>query len=39
MKAGIEEDVAKCHNHFHGVNVVKCGGLTWKNDSAGKSSW
>ena len=25
-----EEDVAKCHNHFHGVNVklVKCGGLT-----------
>lgn len=26
----IEEDVAKCHNHFHGVNVklVKCGGLT-----------
>ena len=26
----IESDVAKCHNHFHGVNVklVKCGGLT-----------
>lgn len=26
----IEEDVAKCYNHFHGVNVklVKCGGLT-----------
>src|SRR3970040_1867848 len=26
----IEEDVAKCHNHFHGVNVklFKCGGLT-----------
>ena len=26
----IEEDVAKCHNHFHGVNVklVKCGGFT-----------
>jgi L-alanine-DL-glutamate epimerase-like enolase superfamily enzyme len=26
----IEEDVAKCHTHFHGVNVklVKCGGLT-----------
>jgi L-Ala-D/L-Glu epimerase len=26
----IEDDVAKCHNHFHGVNVklVKCGGLT-----------
>ena len=26
----IEEDVTKCHNHFHGVNVklVKCGGLT-----------
>lgn len=26
----IEEDVAKCHSHFHGVNVklVKCGGLT-----------
>jgi len=26
----IEADVAKCHNHFHGVNVklVKCGGLT-----------
>ena len=25
-----ESDVAKCHNHFHGVNVklVKCGGLT-----------
>ncbi|POY40529.1 dipeptide epimerase [Flavobacterium alvei] len=26
----IKEDVAKCYNHFHGVNVklVKCGGLT-----------
>lgn len=26
----IEEDVSKCHNHFHGVNIklVKCGGLT-----------
>ena len=26
----IESDVAKCLNHFHGVNVklVKCGGLT-----------
>ena len=26
----IESDVAKCYNHFHGVNVklVKCGGLT-----------
>lgn len=26
----VEEDVAKCHHHFHGVNVklVKCGGLT-----------
>lgn len=26
----IEEDVSKCHQHFHGVNVklVKCGGLT-----------
>lgn len=26
----IEEDVEKCHNHFHGVNVklVKCGGVT-----------
>jgi len=26
----IEEDVAHCHNHFHGINVklVKCGGLT-----------
>jgi L-alanine-DL-glutamate epimerase-like enolase superfamily enzyme len=26
----IEEDVAQCHNHFHGINVklVKCGGLT-----------
>ncbi len=26
----IEDDVVKCHNHFHGVNVklVKCGGLT-----------
>ncbi|WP_343697224.1 dipeptide epimerase [Flavobacterium sp.] len=25
-----EEDVAKCHNHFHGVNVklMKCGGIT-----------
>ncbi|MFV0539914.1 MAG: dipeptide epimerase [Aestuariibaculum sp.] len=26
----VEADVAKCHKHFHGVNVklVKCGGLT-----------
>jgi len=26
----VEDDVAKCHNHFHGVNIklVKCGGLT-----------
>lgn len=26
----IEADVAKCHHHFHGINVklVKCGGLT-----------
>ncbi|MFV8369166.1 dipeptide epimerase [Flavobacterium sp. LB2R40] len=26
----IEEDVTKCHEHFHGVNIklVKCGGLT-----------
>jgi L-alanine-DL-glutamate epimerase-like enolase superfamily enzyme len=26
----IEEDVAKCYTHFHGVNIklVKCGGLT-----------
>ncbi len=26
----IEEDIDKCYNHFHGVNVklVKCGGLT-----------
>ncbi|WP_117879908.1 dipeptide epimerase [Aureibaculum luteum] len=26
----VEEDVMKCHNHFHGVNVklTKCGGLT-----------
>ena len=26
----VEEDVAKCQHHFHGVNVklVKCGGLT-----------
>jgi L-alanine-DL-glutamate epimerase-like enolase superfamily enzyme len=26
----IEEDVAKCQSHFHGVNIklVKCGGLT-----------
>lgn len=26
----LEEDVAKCHNHFHGVNIKlgKCGGLT-----------
>lgn len=26
----IEEDVDKCYNHFHGINVklVKCGGLT-----------
>jgi L-alanine-DL-glutamate epimerase-like enolase superfamily enzyme len=25
-----EEDVAKCHHHFHGVNIklAKCGGLT-----------
>ncbi|RZJ50565.1 MAG: dipeptide epimerase [Flavobacterium sp.] len=25
-----EEDVAKCHNHFHGVNIklMKCGGIT-----------
>ena len=25
-----EEDIAKCQNHFHGVNIklVKCGGLT-----------
>ncbi|WP_437179403.1 dipeptide epimerase [Pontibacter vulgaris] len=25
-----EQDVAKCHGHFHGVNIklVKCGGLT-----------
>lgn len=25
-----EEDVARCHGHFHGVNIklVKCGGLT-----------
>ncbi len=25
-----EADVAKCHNHFHGINIklVKCGGLT-----------
>lgn len=25
-----EEDVSKCHNHFHGVNIKlgKCGGLT-----------
>jgi len=25
-----EEDVAKCHNHFHGVNIklMKCGGTT-----------
>ena len=26
----VEDDIAKCYNHFHGVNVklVKCGGLT-----------
>lgn len=26
----LEEDVAKCHNHFDGINIklVKCGGLT-----------
>lgn len=26
----VESDVAKCYNHFHGINVklVKCGGLT-----------
>lgn len=26
----LEDDVLKCHNHFHGINVklVKCGGLT-----------
>ncbi|MBP1839265.1 dipeptide epimerase [Formosa algae] len=26
----VSADIAKCHNHFHGVNVklVKCGGLT-----------
>ncbi|WP_220764809.1 dipeptide epimerase [Flavobacterium sp. UMI-01] len=26
----VEEDVAKCYQHFHGVNIklVKCGGLT-----------
>jgi L-alanine-DL-glutamate epimerase-like enolase superfamily enzyme len=26
----IEEDIAKCHHHFHGVNIklMKCGGLT-----------
>lgn len=26
----IEEDVSKCHNHFHGINIKlgKCGGLT-----------
>lgn len=26
----VAEDIAKCHRHFHGVNVklVKCGGLT-----------
>lgn len=25
-----EKDVAKCHNHFHGVNIklMKCGGIT-----------
>lgn len=25
-----EEDIAKCHNHFHGVNIklMKCGGIT-----------
>ncbi|PHS54786.1 MAG: dipeptide epimerase [Lutibacter sp.] len=26
----VEDDVEKCHNHFHGVNIklMKCGGLT-----------
>lgn len=26
----VETDVAKCHNHFHGINIklTKCGGLT-----------
>lgn len=26
----IESDIAKCHNHFHGVNIklMKCGGIT-----------
>ncbi|MDX5437271.1 MAG: dipeptide epimerase [Pontibacter sp.] len=26
----VEQDVAKCHNHFHGVNIklTKCGGVT-----------
>jgi L-Ala-D/L-Glu epimerase len=26
----IEQDVSKCYNHFHGINIklVKCGGLT-----------
>ena len=26
----VEDDIDRCHNHFHGVNVklVKCGGLT-----------
>lgn len=26
----VEQDVAKCYNHFHGINIklVKCGGLT-----------
>ena len=26
----VENDIAKCYNHFHGINVklVKCGGLT-----------
>jgi L-alanine-DL-glutamate epimerase-like enolase superfamily enzyme len=26
----VESDVAKCHGHFHGINIklVKCGGLT-----------
>jgi L-alanine-DL-glutamate epimerase-like enolase superfamily enzyme len=26
----LEEDVAKCHNYFHGVNIklMKCGGIT-----------
>lgn len=26
----VEDDIEKCHNHFHGVNIklMKCGGLT-----------